>query len=51
MGRGGYKFGPESMFSGIKSDFPRILVDSRGKILNPDDLFPSGEENFVTSYF
>ena len=27
---GGYKFVPEKMFSGIKSDFSRVLLDSSG---------------------
>ena len=26
----GYSFVPEKMFSGIKSDFSRVLLDSRG---------------------
>ena len=31
-GRGrSYNFGPEIMFLGIKSDFSRIFLDSRGK--------------------
>ena len=33
------------MFSGIKSDFSRILLDSRGKIAYGDDLF-AFEEDF-----
>ena len=31
---------PEKMFSGIKGDFSRVLLDSRGKY----DLFHSGKE-------
>ena len=27
----GYKFVPGKMFSGIKNDFSRVLLDSRGK--------------------
>ena len=29
--RSGYRFVPEKMFSGIKSDFSRVLLDFRGK--------------------
>ena len=47
MQRGrGYNFVPGKMFSGIKSDFFEVLLDSRGKISNRDDLFPSGKEFF-----
>ena len=38
----GYKFVPGKMFSGIKSDFSRVLLDST----NRDDLFHSVERNF-----
>ena len=41
---------PENMFSGIKSYFSRVLLDSRGYISNRDDSSHSGKENFVTSY-
>ena len=41
---------PGKMFSGIKSNFPRVLLDSRGEISNRDDSFHSGKEIFVTSY-
>ena len=43
----GYNLRTEKLFSGPKSDFFRILFDSRGEISNGsvhcDDLFPSGE--------
>ena len=46
----GYKFVPEKMFSGIKSDFSRVLLDSRRQISNRGDSFHSGNKIFVTSY-
>ena len=45
-----YKLVPGKMFSGIKNDCSRVLLDSRGKTSNRDDLFHSGKEIFVTSY-
>ena len=50
MQRGGVILCQKKMFSGIKSDFFRVLLDSRGSISNRDDSFPSGREIFVTSY-
>ena len=41
---------PEKVFSGIKSDFCRVLLESRRQISNRDDLFHYGKEIFVTSY-
>ena len=38
------------MFSGIESDFYRVLLDSRGQISNRNDSFHSGKETFVMSY-
>ena len=46
----GYKFIPGKMFSGIKSDFRLVLLESRREISNRDDLFHFGKEIFVTSY-
>ena len=40
----GVKFVPRKMFSDIKSYFSLVLLDSRGQILNRDDLFHSGKE-------
>ena len=44
MQRGGHNFGPKKVFSRIKSDFSRVLLDSRGYISYRDDSFPSGED-------
>ena len=46
----GYNFGAKIMFSGIKSDFLQISVDSQGLVWNGKDLHPSGEGSFMTSY-
>ena len=46
----GYKFIPEKMFSGIKSDFFRVLLESMRSISNCDDSFHFGKGIFVTSY-
>ena len=35
---------PEKVFSGIKSDFCRVLLESRRYISNRDDLFHYGKE-------
>ena len=35
---------PRKMFSGIKSDFSRVVLDSRGEIWNRDDLFHSRKD-------
>ena len=45
-----YEFIPGKMFSLIKSDFCRVLLESKGQILNHDDLFNFGKKPFVTSY-
>ena len=42
----GYKFVPGKKYSGIKSDFSQVLLDSRGSILNCDDAFNSRKEIF-----
>ena len=47
----GYKSVPAKIFLGIKSDFSRVLLDSRGQISNRDDSFHSGKEICVMSYF
>ena len=45
-GGGWYKFAPEKMLHGMKTDLSLGLLDSRIYISNRDDSLSSGKENF-----